>query len=86
MVMNDWKYEVFIISLEKGLRLSKELKEKVKNLGQGVGKRNVAKMKKEAMDCPVLKHRVSFLQCFFCSNFVRRVKGVVYCKGEQLRD
>ena len=41
----------------------------------------LAKMKKEAVDCPVKLKKVSFVECFTCPNFNRRVRGKVGCKG-----
>jgi hypothetical protein len=38
-------------------------------------------MKKEAVDCPVKLKVVSFVECFTCPNFNRRVRGKVGCKG-----
>jgi hypothetical protein len=38
-------------------------------------------MKKEAVDCPVKAKRVSFVECFTCPNFNRRVRGKVGCAG-----
>jgi hypothetical protein len=38
-------------------------------------------MKKESVDCPVVKTEVGFLVCFACPCFLRRVSGVVDCSG-----
>jgi len=38
-------------------------------------------MMKEAVDCPVKAKRVSFVECFTCSNFNQRIKGKVGCAG-----
>jgi len=84
--MSNWKYEISVINLERGIKIDEELRRKMEKLRHGLGKKRIAKMKKEAVECPVLKQRVSFLQCFFCPNFLRRVRGVVYCKGKQLRE
>jgi hypothetical protein len=42
-------------------------------------------MRREMVECPVLGGEVPFLQCYFCPNFVRRVKGVVHCRGLPLQ-
>jgi len=74
---NEAKYVVEVIQLERAPRTPKELQEQLK----GLGRKTLARMKKEAVDCPVLGKRVPFLQCYFCKNFIRRVYGKVYCKG-----
>ena len=40
-------------------------------------------MKKESVDCPVVKEEVGFLVCFLCPSFLRRVTGEVHCAGGQ---
>ncbi|OYT31786.1 MAG: hypothetical protein B6U94_01805 [Thermofilum sp. ex4484_79] len=79
----DWKYELPIVNLEKSMRVSRALTQELKGV---LSSKMIAKMKKEAVDCPVLNKRVSFLQCYNCSNFIRRVKGIVYCKGLPLNE
>jgi len=79
--MSDWKYEVSVISLERAMRVPKALSEELKNLPS---KKMLRKMKREAVDCPVRGKRVSFVECYLCPNFVRRVRGIVYCRGEEL--
>lgn len=56
-------------------------KQSVQDLKGVVSGKQIAKMKKEAVDCPVLQKQVSFVQCFACPNFIRRVKGQVGCRG-----
>jgi len=80
--MSQWRYEIPVVNLDKALRLSKDVRSKLKNMETGLGKNIIAKMRKEAVECPILKRRIPFLQCLFCTNFLRRVKGIVYCKGE----
>lgn len=45
------------------------------------GKKMLRKMKKEAVDCPVSKETVPFIECLGCQSFIRRVKGRVHCRG-----
>lgn len=78
MVNKDFKFEVPVVKLEKAMRVDKAL---VEQLEKAVSKKMLSEMKKEAVDCPVLGKQVAFLQCYACSNFVRRVKGMVYCRG-----
>ncbi len=74
----DAKYTVEILAPEK---VSPTPKQYVQDLKGVVGGKQLARMKKEAVDCPVLEKRVSFVQCFGCPNFIRRVKGQVGCRG-----
>ena len=53
----------------------------VQDLKGVAGGKQIARMKKEAVDCPVLVKTVSFVQCSACPNFIRRVKGKVDCRG-----
>ena len=72
------KYIVDIFPAEKAIVTPKEF---VQELKGAVGGKQLARMKKEAVDCPVLQKKVSFVQCFACPNFIRRVKGKVDCRG-----
>ena len=56
-------------------------KQYVQDLKGVAGGKQIARMKKEAVACPVLSKTVSFVQCFACPNFIRRVKGRVDCRG-----
>jgi hypothetical protein len=76
----DAKYNVQVRLAEKVIRVPKEL---VADLKGAAGGKFLARMKKEAVDCPVKGKTVSFVECFGCKNFLRRVKGEVGCKGEQ---
>lgn len=72
------KYVVEIFSPAKPPPTPKQYVDELKGAAGG---KQIAKMKKEAVDCPVLKKPVSFVQCFACPNFLRRVKGKVDCRG-----
>lgn len=76
----DAKYNVPIRLEEKAMRVPKELVKDLKGAARG---KLLARMKKEALDCPVKGKTVSFVECFGCKSFLRRVKGTVGCKGEQ---
>jgi transcription initiation factor TFIID TATA-box-binding protein len=39
------------------------------------------RMMKEGVDCPVKVKRVSFVECYTCANFNRRIRGKVGCAG-----
>jgi len=72
------KYVVDIKPVDRAIPTPKEF---IQELKGAVGGKQMARMKKEAVDCPVLKKNVSFVQYFACPNFLRRVKGQVDCKG-----
>jgi hypothetical protein len=72
------KYQVPIVAPEKAVKAPKESLESIKGAVKG---KMLARMKKEAVDCPVKLRMVSFVECFTCSNFNRRVKGAVGCRG-----
>ena len=74
----DDKYLVDIFTPPKALPSPKESLEAVKGSVKG---KMLARMKKDAVDCPVKLKAVSFLECFTCPNFNRRVRGKVGCKG-----
>jgi len=72
------KYLVDIIEVPKPIPAPKETLEAIKDAVKG---KSLAKMKREAVDCPVKARRVSFIECFTCPNFNRRVRGKVGCAG-----
>jgi len=76
----DAKYSVQIRLLERAMPVSKDF---VKDLKGAVGGKLLSRMKKEALDCPIRARTISFVECFTCKNFLRRVKGTVGCKGDQ---
>jgi hypothetical protein len=74
----DDKYQVAIFPPPKAIPSPKESLEAIKGAVKG---KMLAKMKKEAVDCPVKMKEVSFVECFTCPNFNRRVRGKVGCRG-----
>ena len=88
------KYEVEIQTTEERPKLSKELKAELQDSGmmdekgklklKGVSPKMLKRMKQEFVDCPVLKDKTQFIQCFVCPNFQSRVMGKVFCKGDPL--
>jgi len=72
------KYVVQIVVPEKPPPTQKKFVQDLKGVAGG---KQIARMKKEAVACPVLNKTVSFVQCFACPNFIRRVKGRVDCRG-----
>lgn len=75
------RYVVEVQSVPKALPVPKET---IQLLKGAAGGKLLSKMKKEAVDCPVMAKAVSFVICFACPNFLRRVKGKVDCKGDPL--
>jgi hypothetical protein len=43
-------------------------------------------MRREWISCPVFRKDLPFLVCFNCPNFIRRVKGVVDCAGQNVKN
>ncbi|MGI0007752.1 MAG: hypothetical protein ACREAR_07140 [Nitrosotalea sp.] len=88
------KYEVPVKSVPKAIKLSDKTKEELKSSGmmddkgklklKGVSPKMLKRMKEEAVDCPVVKSELPFIQCFVCPNFQSRVSGKVLCKGDPL--
>jgi hypothetical protein len=72
------KFAVDVLEVPKAIPAPKESLEAIKGAVKG---KALAKMKKEAVDCPVKLKRVSFVECFTCPNFNRRVRGKVGCAG-----
>jgi hypothetical protein len=90
----DIKYLVPIKQVEKSIKASNEAKQELQNVGmmdekgklklKGVSPKMLKRMKMEAVDCPVLKSEIGFIQCYVCRNFHSRITGKVYCRGEPL--
>ena len=88
------KYEVIIKTATQAHKLPDNVKEEMKSSGlmddkgklklKGVSPKMVKRMKEEAVDCPVFKSEVGFIQCFVCPNFQSRIIGHVLCKGDNL--
>jgi len=88
------KFLVPIKPVEKSVKITDKAKAELQSSGmmdekgklkiKGVSPKMVKRMKLEAVDCPVLKQDIGFLQCYVCKNFHSRVSGQVYCKGEPL--
>lgn len=79
--MMESRYVISIIEMDKAMRTPKESLEALKGV---LGARRIAKMKREAVECPIKGRTLSFVECFSCPNFIRRVKGAIHCKGDPL--
>jgi hypothetical protein len=90
----EHKYEVEIKTTEDRQKIPDDVKIELKKSGmmddkgklklKGVSPKMLKKMKQEFVDCPVLKEKIHFVQCFVCPNFQSRVMGKVLCKGDPL--
>ncbi|MCX8161913.1 MAG: hypothetical protein N3E44_02825 [Candidatus Bathyarchaeota archaeon] len=78
--MDDARFKVKVEQVSRAVKVPKELISEL----EVAGKSMVGRMRREAVDCPVLGYRVSFIQCFLYSNLLRRFRSIVYCKGEPL--
>ncbi len=90
----EHKFEVEIKSREDRQKIPDDVKTELKASGmmddkgklklKGVSPKMLKKLKQEFVDCPVLKEKIHFVQCFVCPNFQSRVMGKVLCKGDPL--
>jgi hypothetical protein len=76
------KYLVDVFAPAKAIPSPKESLEALKGAVKG---KMLARMKKEAVDCPVKLKKVSFVECFTCPNFNARLRGKVRCRGLPLQ-
>jgi hypothetical protein len=74
----DYEFVVKVNAAVKPKRIPKVVTEQLKGVASG---KAMARMKKESVECPVVKAEVGFLVCFACPSFVRRVSGEVNCAG-----
>lgn len=70
-------YEVAVKEVEKPFKISEDTKKRL----VGISSKLLSRMRREAVDCPVLGREVPFVECYVCPNFLRRVKGYIHCKG-----
>lgn len=81
MELDETKFKVDVFQIpedQKPKKVSKEMKEAMKGV---ISAKKIAKLKKDAVNCPVLKEERGFLECFVCKSHIRRVKGIVDCAG-----
>ncbi len=74
------KFQVKVFAPAKPKKVPKEVGAQLKG---GASPKMISRMKKESVDCPVVKKEVAFLVCFSCPSFVNRVSGMVGCAGSQ---
>ena len=76
------KFQVEVKQAKRGLKASPEAVNILKTTMSG---KMLSKMKKEYVECPIANSPVSFVDCFTCVSFIRRVRGVVHCAGLEKR-
>jgi len=76
----ETKFKVDIFPTVKPKKVPKVVSDQLKGAASG---KAISRMKKESVNCPVVKKEVAFLVCFACPSFLRRVTGVVDCAGGQ---
>jgi len=62
--------------LERALPIPKECLESIRGVISG---KKLARMRREVVDCPVKGKPVTFIECFSCERFIRRIRGKVTC-------
>ncbi len=82
--MNEPRFFVEVKTAETAFKADKNKLSQVKNVVRG---KFIREVQKQYVNCPVFKKDISFVDCFNCENFLRRIKGQVHCKGvEGVRD
>jgi hypothetical protein len=79
VLSTDTKFVVKVYPSPKPKKVPKVVSQELKG---SAGPKAIARMKKESVDCPMVKAEVAFLVCFACPSFIRRVTGEVHCAGE----
>ena len=74
----ETKFNVKIYQKDKSLRAAKSAKETLKGV---VSKKKIGILQKDTIHCPLLDSERSFVECFACESFIRRVTGEVHCSG-----
>jgi hypothetical protein len=75
----EYEYIIDINKVSGKVCVPEEVLEELKKSIKGSFLRS---MKNETVVCPIIGKSISFLYCYGkCSNFVRRVKGKLYCRG-----
>jgi hypothetical protein len=77
-VSDQGKFKVQVFPAPKPIRVPKVVSESLKG---AASPKMISRMKKELVACPVVKKEITFLVCFACPSFLRRVSGVVDCAG-----
>jgi hypothetical protein len=68
--------EIPVRKVEEAAKIKKQIKTQIKDMGLT---RRTSFMKKERLDCPMLKEEITPLTCMVCPYYRRRVMGFVHC-------
>ncbi len=79
--MSEHRYIVEVRQVNRSMRVPREVVEEIR---RAVGRKMISRMRREVVECPVTGKTTPFLICFTCKNFIRRVMGKVYCRGQPL--
>jgi len=71
----------YIVRVERAEKVVKIPRSVMKELRTYLKPSIIRRFKNDVVMCPVKKERVSFLLCYNCKNFIRRVRGEVHCRG-----
>jgi hypothetical protein len=74
----ETKFNIKIYQKDKALRIAKSAKDALKGV---VSKKKISTLQKDTIHCPLLDSERSFVECFACESFIRRVTGEVHCSG-----
>ena len=77
--MEEPKFKLSVETLPKPARISGEELKRLRELVKG---KLLKRMKSEAVRCPLRNELVPFIKCFTCGNFIMRIRGQVYCRGD----
>lgn len=80
--MREAKHLVQVHTAARSLRVEPAIVESMKG---AISAKNISRMKREYVECPVANQQVAFLLCFNCVSFIRRVEGKVHCEGREYR-
>lgn len=73
----------FLVEVKLGERTYRAPAEVTKSVKGVISRKMLSRMKKEFVECPVVTSTVPFLLCFTCPSFLRRVRGMVHCLGQE---
>ncbi len=77
----ETKHKVPVKNYPEGTKPKRVAKEVTETLKGVVSTKKIGKLKKQYVECPVLKEDRNFVECFACKSHIRRVMGEVDCAG-----
>ncbi len=76
---------IYYVEVKKGTKAFKVDSKIIESLKKSLNTKMIATMKKEYVDCPIVKQEVVFLICYNCVSHIRRIRGVVHCEGKEFK-